>query len=453
MFGQVSLASNPIWLHDHMHGFRERKAVRKITKCRMMVAALALGLPSAGWAETIVIHAGSVITDASEQPMGASTITVIDGRISGIADGFQPAPDGAETIELRDHTVLPGLIDTHTHLSGDPGGDYWRRAVDPSEWNALIAAKNARLTALAGFTTVRDLGSGDQVMQSLRRATQEGVVAGPRIVTAGNSIAIIGGHADVSGFTPQINEALATGFTCTGATECAAIVRKASKQGADVIKITATGGVLSQQARGLEAHFTDAEMSTIVDTAESLGLKVAAHAHGARGIEAASRAGVASIEHCTFGDKSAIAEMKKNQTACVPTLMAYTGIRERLGKGIYTPQVEIKIRQTLEVVGKAAAAMRDAGVNVVFGTDAGVFEHGRNAEEFRMLRDLVGMSDREALASATTKAAILLGMDNEVGRLAPGYSADIIAVAGNPLEDITVLENVDWVMARGRVID
>ncbi|MXO87029.1 amidohydrolase family protein [Altererythrobacter aurantiacus] len=416
-------------------------------------AAVALLAPIAAQAETTYIHAGSVISDADGEPSGQATITVTDGRIVEVLPGFAQPPADATLVDLKDHTVLPGLIDTHTHLSGDPGGDYWREAVDPTEWNTLVAAKNARLTARAGFTTVRDLGSGGQVMQSLRRATAEGLVPGPRIVTAGNSIAIIGGHADVSGFTPQINEALATGFTCTGATECAAVVRKASKQGAEVIKITATGGVLSQQARGLEAHFTDAEMESIVTTANSLGLKVAAHAHGARGIEAASRAGVDSIEHCTFGDDAAIAEMKRNKTACVPTLMAYTGIRERLGQGVYTPQVEDKIRATLEVVGQAAARMHEGGVELVFGTDAGVFEHGRNAEEFRMLRELVGMSNREALASATTRAARLLDMESEIGRIAPGYSADLIAVRGNPLSDVTVLENVDWTMVRGRTIE
>ena len=416
-------------------------------------AAAALLAPIAAQAETTYIHAGSVISDADSEPSGQATITVTDGRIVEVVPGFAEPPADVTVVDLKDHTVLPGLIDTHTHLSGDPGGDYWREAVDPTEWNTLVAAKNARLTARAGFTTVRDLGSGGQVMQALRRATAEGLVPGPRIVTAGNSIAIIGGHADVSGFTPQINEALATGFTCTGPTECAAVVRKASKQGADVIKITATGGVLSQQARGLEAHFTDAEMESIVKTANSLGLKVAAHAHGARGIEAASRAGVDSIEHCTFGDNAAIAEMKRNKTACVPTLMAYTGIRERLGQGVYTPQVEDKIRATLEVVGQAAANMREKGVELVFGTDAGVFEHGRNAEEFRMLRELVGMSNREALASATTRAARLLDMESEIGRIAPGYSADLIAVRGNPLSDVTVLENVDWTMVRGRTIE
>ena len=219
-----------------------------------------------------------------------------------------------------------------------------------------------------------------------------------------------------------------------------------------MIKITATGGVLSQQGRGLGAHFTDAEMKAIVDTAHSLGLKVMAHAHGARGIEAASRAGIDTIEHSTFIDEAAAREMKKNGTVLVPTLMAFKGVSEGLGKGVYTPVVEAKIR---EVYDQAQVFMGQAyrwGVPIAFGTDAGVFDHGRNAEELALMR-AQGMSDREALASATTIAAQVLGMEGEIGRLAQGFSADIIAVDGNPLEDVTVLEDVDFVMVRGQVIE
>ena len=404
-------------------------------------------------AETVVVHAGRLIADASRPATGPATITIVDGRIGGIAEGHVPAPAGATLIDLSSKTVLPGLIDTHVHLSGDPGGDFRDEAVESNEWSALIGVKNALLTAKAGFTTVRDVGALPQVAFALRRATAEGIIPGPRILSAGAGISIIGGHGDITGFRPEVIEALEIGNTCTGAVECAARVREASRAGADLIKIPATGGVLSQQARGLGQHFTDAEMKSIVDTAHSLGLKVAAHAHGARGIEAAARAGVDSIEHGTFADADAIAAMKANGSVLVPTLMAYTGIREGLAKGVFTPPVAEKVRMTLDQVGKAARAARAAGVPVIFGTDSAVYPHGRNAEEFAQLVDRVGMSPAEALASATTGAAELIDMENEVGRIAPGYSADLIAVSGNPLEDIRALESVDWVMVRGRTID
>ena len=418
------------------------------------VAAIGLALLAApASAETVVVHAGRLIADASRPASGPSTITIVDGRISSVAPGLAPAPAGARLIDLSTKTVLPGLIDAHVHLSGDPGGDYRDEAIDPDEWATIVGVKNARITAEAGFTTVRDLGSPPQVGFVLRRGTAEGLIPGPRIVASGPSISIIGGHGDVSGFRPEVVEALEIGNTCTGAAECAARVREASRAGADLIKIPVTGGVLSQQARGLGQHFTDAEMKAIVDTAHGLGLKVAAHAHGARGIEAASRAGVDSIEHGTFADARAIEAMKANGTALVPTLMAYTGIREGLAKGVFTPTVAEKVRMTLSEVGKAARAARTAGVPVVFGTDSAVSEHGRNAEEFAQLVELVGMSPAEAIAAATIEAAKLLDLQNEIGRIAPGYSADLIAVDGDPLENVRALEGVDFVMVRGRVID
>lgn len=401
---------------------------------------------------TTVIHAGSVITEAGSPARGASTITVRDGQIVSIADGHQPAGEGAELVDLSDHTVLPGLIEMHSHLGGNPGGDYRDEAVETTEWSAVLGVTTMATTARAGFTTVRVPGIGNDVGHALRRATAEGRLPGPRILTSGHGISIIGGHGDVSGFREDVLAVLGGQNTCTGPVECAARVREAGRRGSDFIKITATGGVLSQQARGLDQHFTDEEMRAIVTTAHSLGMHVAAHAHGPRGIEAAARAGVDTIEHGTFADAAALAAMRENGTAFVPTLMAYTGIRERLGTGVYTPQVEDKIRETLSVVGQAARRAHEQGITVVFGTDAGVFEHGRNAEELAMYVELVGMTPVEVLRSATTDAAEVLGMENEIGRLAPGYSADLIAVQGDPQSDIRVLENVDYVMVRGRTI-
>ena len=403
-------------------------------------------------ADTTVIHAGAFVIDAESQPRGPSTITVTDGKIVSVADGFTAAPAQAVTIDLKDKTVVPGMVDLHVHLTGDPGGDFWKGAVEPDEWDVVVGAKNARLTALAGFTTVREAGSGPASAFSLRRGTAEGFIDGPRIVAAGPSLAIVGGHGDVSGFRPEVNELLDSGFTCTGAVECAEKVRLASQNGADIIKITATGGVLSQQGRGLEAHFTSAEMKSIADTAHSLGLKVMAHAHGARGIEAAARAGIDSIEHGTYLDEAAARAMKDNGTVLVPTLMAFKGVTERLGQGVYTPVVEDKIRDVAETARVFMGKALRWGVPIAFGTDAGVFGHGRNAGEFALMVEQ-GMSHRDAFAAATTHAARVLGLENEIGRIAPGYSADLIAVEANPLDDTSTLENVDWVMVRGRVID
>ena len=399
-------------------------------------------------AETVVIRAGSVLRDAASEPGGPATITVTDGKITAIADGTPPAPEGARVVDLSGHTVLPGLIDLHVHLTGDPGNDFRNDAVDPDEWGVVVGAKNALATLRAGFTTVREAGSAQYTAFSLRRGTAEWLVPGPRIIAAGPPLSIVGGHGDVTGFREDVHDALDQGYTCTGPVECAEKVRKASRAGADLIKITATGGVLSQQGRGLGAHFNDPELTAIADTAHSLGLKVMAHAHGARGVEAAAAAGIDTIDHGTMADEAAIRVMKSHGTYLVPTLMAFEGIKERLGKGVYTPTVEAKVREVASYVGTAVTTAKRLGVPVAFGTDAGVFEHGRNGQEFALLVRY-GLTPREALASATTVAARVLSMESEIGRIAPGYSADLIAVKGNPLADVRVLEAVDWVMVRG----
>ncbi|WP_077147953.1 amidohydrolase family protein [Sphingopyxis sp. KK2] len=416
-------------------------------------AALTLTLlGTAAQAKTTVIYAGHVITDPDKPALGTSTITVTDDRITSVSAGRTPAPADAEIVDLGDKTLLPGLIDLHVHLTGDPGGDYRSEAVDPDEWGVVVGVKNAGITLRAGFTTVREAGSAQYTAFSLRRGTAAGFVEGPRIVAAGPALSIIGGHGDVTGFREDVHGVLDQGYTCTGAVECAEKVRKASRAGADVIKITATGGVLSQQGRGLDGHFTSPELQSIADTAHSLGLKVMAHAHGARGIESAAAAGIDSIEHGTFADDAALRAMKAKGSYLVPTLMAFEGVRERLGKGIYTPTVEEKVRMTMGSVGKAVTRAKELGVPVAFGTDAGVFEHGRNAGEFALLVK-AGLTPREALASATTVAAKVLSMESEIGRIAPGMSADMIAVSGDPLADVTTLEKVDWVMVRGRIAD
>jgi imidazolonepropionase-like amidohydrolase len=415
-----------------------------------LFAAASLLAAQPALAETQAIIVGNLIADPTAGATGPAVILVEDGRIKDIAKGTSNPFTADKVIDLSTKTVLPGLIDLHVHLTGDPGGDYRDEAVDSDEWATLIGVKNAALTVNAGFTTVREAGSAQHTAFALRKGTTNGTIWGPRIVAAGPALSIVGGHGDVNGFRPEVLMALDTGYTCTGAVECAEKVRKASKMGADVIKITATGGVLSQQGRGLEAHFSNDELKSIADTAHSLGLKVMAHAHGARGIEASAAAGIDTVDHATFADDTALKVMKAKGTMLVPTLMALEGVRARLGQGIYTPTVEVKARQALEAAGRQVTRSKAMGVTVAFGTDAGVFEHGTNAGEFALLVKN-GLTPTEAVASATTIAAKALGMENEIGRIAAGYSADIIAVSENPLSNVRALEKVDWVMARGRV--
>jgi imidazolonepropionase-like amidohydrolase len=420
-------------------------------------AALTAGLSSVaavGQAEATrtIVHAGRVIAVPGSPPRGATSILIEGDRIVALRDGFVEADD-ATLVDLREKTVLPGLIDAHVHLSGDPSGEYWLTVIREPAYAAAVAVKNAGITLRAGFTTVRDLGSrGATTMFAIRDAISDGVIEGPRILSAGPSLAVVGGHGDVSGYARHVLEAVfpatETG-ACTGVTECTQRVREYSKYGADVIKITATGGVLSQQGRGLDQHFTDDEMRAIVETAHGLGLKVAAHAHGAGGIAAAAQAGVDSVDHGTYLDAAGVEAMQRTGAWFVPTLMAYEGIREGLSQGRYTPVVEQKVLETLEHVGRGLALAVSRGINVAFGTDAGVFEHGRNAQEFALMVHHGGMSAEAAIVSATVGASRLLDMEAHIGTLESGKYADLIAVDGDPLADVTELERVRYVMKGG----
>jgi imidazolonepropionase-like amidohydrolase len=426
--------------------------MRRSLLCLSMILA---SLP-AGAAEVLLLRADRVVTDPREAPRGATTLVVRGDRLEALLDGLDAKPTLAEgdtvrEIDLRGRTVMPGLVDSHVHLTMDPATPWWRGAIDTPEQAAITGVRNAALTVRAGFTTVRDLGGRRRAPHALRDAIAAGGVPGPRMVVAGKAISIIGGHGDVNGFNPDVTAVLSGDNTCTGADQCAQRVREASRDGVDVIKITATGGVLSQQNRGLDLHFSEAELKSIMDTAHTLGLKVAAHAHGPRGIEAAARAGVDSIDHGTYVDAKGVEAMLATGTFLVPTLSPTIAYRERVGTGVYTAVVEAKIKQRLEATGKNIAAARRAGIRIAFGTDAGVSDHGRNAEEFPLMVRYGGMSARDAVTAATVEAADLLGLSAEIGTIAPGKSADVIAVEGDPLADVAALQQVRFVMARGRV--
>lgn len=424
---------------------------------KMLLAAGALLLSSAAAAETYAIQAGRLIVDAAQAARGPSTVIVDNGRIVRIEAGAT-APAGATVIDMRSKTVMPGLIDVHVHLTSN-AGEPWYQSLTPKyseAYAATIGLANALTMARAGFTTVRDLGSGTESGLATRDALRDGKFPGPRLLVSGPALSIIGGHGDAAvGFNPELRKAINDEHqvqVCTGPEECARAVRTIAASGVDVIKFHATGGVLDPGEAGLEQHFSDAEMKAIIDTAHGLGLKTAAHAHGAKGILAAVRAGVDSIEHGTFVDDAGVAEMKKRGTFYSATLMAFSGLQMYIGKGIFTPASEAKGRRTLAVWGQGLNKAYKAGVKIALGTDAAVFPHARANEEVGLMVSKGGMTPRDALVAATKGGAELLNLSSETGTLDPGKSADLIAVDGDPLTDPAAVTRVGYVMVMGKPI-
>ena len=404
-------------------------------------------------AEILVIHAGAVIAVAGERQLGPSTIVVRGGRIVEIRAGYLEVRD-ARSIDLKDKILLPGLIDTHVHFSFSPETKLWSAAIDTPEDVALAAFSNAKKTLEAGFTTVRDVGSDGNSIHALRDAVNDGLVAGPRIFLSGTSLSIVGGHGDMSGLNRKATEALFpydyTG-ACTGAVECALRVREAAKYGADLIKITSTGGIMSEQARGLGQHLSDEELTSIVTTAHSLGLKVAAHAHGREGVAASVRAGVDSIEHGTYLDDETAKLMANRGTYLVPTLgLLDFGEQQEMER--FTPAVRAKIAEARRFSGQNIRLAVKHGVKIAFGTDAGVSPHGRNARQFRHMVEQGPMTPMAALRAATVDAAALIDQSENLGTITVGKFADMVAVPGDPYRDISVMERVSTVIKDGRVI-
>jgi imidazolonepropionase-like amidohydrolase len=426
------------------------------------LAAAALLFPVAGTAQPsapksglTVIHAGRLLDRPGQAARGPSSIFVQDGRVLRIEPGFA-APAGATLVDLRDRFVLPGLIDSHVHLDSDAGGNaaLLEGLTTSDAAKTVQTIVNARKTLLAGFTTVRNLGDGSGATLAVRDAAARGEVDAPRIVDAGRSISTTSGHMDATlSLEESLHGAVDQSNLCDGPDACRRTVRLQVRRGADVIKIATTGGVNSRIGAGLGAQMFPDETKAIVDTARLYGKKVAVHAHGADGVNMALAAGASSIEHGTMLDDESIRLFRRSGAYLVPTLSTVNGYLERLAANpnAYPPDVLPKVRWRISITGENVRKAYPAGVRIAFGTDAGVSKHGRNADEFElMVRH--GMPPAEAIRAATLNAADLLGLGSEIGSIEPGKRADIIAVTGDPLSDVTVLKQVGFVMKDGRVV-
>src|SRR5687767_2003890 len=392
---------------------------------------------------TTVVRAARMLDVVSGQMLRNVSVVVTGDRITAVNPASIPA--GARVLDLGDVTLMPGFIDLHTHLSGEIGPNSFVEPVLETNVDAAYkATRHARTTVMAGFTTVRDFGG--EITVALGKAVDRNDVVGPRVIPSRNALGITGGHCDVTGFAPGVLEQTPKEGVADGPWEVVEAVRYQIKHGAQVIKTCATAGVLSLEGPVGAQQYTYEELKAMVDEAARHGVKVAAHAHGTEGIKAAVRAGVASIEHGSMLDDEAITLMKERGTYYVPT--AY--LRHRINLAVLPPLVRRKAETVLPLALESNKKAIAAGVKIAFGTDAAVFPHGENAKEFAVYVKM-GMTPLAALRSATTVAAEVLGRDDR-GLIAPGRLADLIAVPGDPLADITATERVSWVMQGGKVL-
>ncbi|WP_376692257.1 metal-dependent hydrolase family protein [Wenzhouxiangella sp. EGI_FJ10409] len=403
--------------------------------------------------ETWVRCGGVVDVEAGERH-GAHTVIIDAGKVSELRSGHPQWGDDVEQVDLSALTCLPGLMDMHTHLTSESSPSSYIERFTLNEADvALRGARYARKTLEAGFTTVRDLGDSFNASIALRDAIKDGGVPGPRIFTAAKSLATTGGHADpTNGWRfdlagdPGPREGV-----LNGAAEARAAVRQRYKDGADLIKITATGGVLSVASSGDNAQFRMDELEAVIETAADYGMHVAAHTHGVEGMRRAVEAGIHSIEHGTYMSDEIMELMIDRGTWYVPTISAGKFVAEKAEvEGYFPPVVADKARRIGPIIQQTFERAHAAGVRIAFGTDCGVCPHGSNASEFGYMVE-AGMSPADALRTATIHAAALLGREDELGRLQPGYAADLIAVEGNPLEDVGVLNDLRFVMRDGAV--
>ena len=403
---------------------------------------------------TMFVEAGRLLADPSNGVVQRGKTLVIRGnQVVEVRDGFVGDPAQGQVIDLRTAFVLPGLIDSHVHLTGQQNPNSRLEEVTLSDADqAMVGARYARRTLMAGFTTVADLGAGNQAIFALRNAVRNGDVPGPRIIAAGSSVSIHGGHGDINGYRDDVMHLLSSESICSGVDDCMRAVRTQVRAGADIIKITATGGVLSNTAAGLGQQFSDPELTAIVDSAHRMGRQVTAHAHGVDGINAFLRAGGDSIEHGTYLDDQSIRVFKANGAWLVPTLLAGDFVA-RIASGpnnFFTPAQTAKALEAGPKMLDMARRAHEGGVRIAFGTDSGVSAHGDNAQEFALLVR-AGLTPLEAIQAATVGAAEHLRISSEAGKIAPGMPADIVAVSGDPLTDVTELERMKFVMKGGVV--
>lgn len=422
----------------------------RMTLTRVLAALCVLAIPAPLVAAT-VLHCGKLVDVRSLRVREEVSVVVETKRIADVRDGYV-TPDGAEVVDLREHTCMPGLMDMHVHLRGEYSSksELERFKLDPADY-ALQGAANAEKTLLAGFTTVRDLGAPYNVNTALRNAVDRGLVKGPRIYSAGRPIASTGGHADpTNAFRADLmGDPGPLQGVVNGADDARKAVRQRYKEGVDLIKITASGGVLSVAKSGENPQFTEDEVRVIVSTANDYGFHVAAHAHGAEAIKRAVRGGVRSIDHGTFLDDEGIKLMKAQGTYYVPTILAGEWVAEKSKiDGFFPDLVRPKAAAIGPYIQGTFAKAYKAGVKVAFGTDTGVSAHGDNAKEFSLMTS-AGMPPLEAIRAATLVAAQLLRAEEQLGTIEPGRFADVVAVPGDPRDDIAVMQRPSFVMKDG----
>jgi len=401
-----------------------------------------------------IIHARRLIDGKSGDAQCEMSIVIDDGRITKVAAGYISPTSSDKLIRLTEHTVMPGLMDMHTHLMSQHSKDSYTEKfyMDQAEY-ALRSTVYARATLMAGFTTVRDLGDNGVNSVALRKAINQGWIPGPRIFTAGKSLATTGGHADPTNAIrgDYRRDAGPVEGVINGVDDARKAVRQRYKDGADLIKLTATGGVLSLATNGQNPQFTDEELAAVVAAARDYGMIVAVHAHGTEGMRRAVLAGVDSIEHGTFITDEIIELMKQKGTYWVPTLLAGQWVAEKANETGYFPEI---VRPKAAAIGPeirgAFTKWQASGVRIAFGTDTGVSPHGQNAREFELMVGC-GMPPMKAIQSATLEAARLLKIDDRLGTIEPKKIADIVAVEGNPLDNIRLLQGVAFVMKEGVV--